>query len=155
MSGGYEYGVWLVPLKNESIKSLHQPHITVMCNMRLYDACHLYYDISKNLGSNYDISLNGECVKFKSSYEDNDPLDACGYWCKYKDWSIFEEYTKNYKGSSSKNPHLSFHYAKDAKDLKYENVENTTLKCKLCVADITHGDPEQWFVLHHSGCQLP
>lgn len=66
---------------------------------------------------------------------------------------LFDKYTKNYKGSPSINPHLSFHYAKDVKDLEYKNIENTTMKCKLCIADITHGYPEQWFVLHHSGFQ--
>ena len=145
---GYGFGIWIVP--NQQIfhpETRHIPHITIMCNvLDKNELKEIYDDIENKLGNTFVVNLDGKCVEFDSHY-DNDPLVATGYNCSCDKWELLKEICKKYNGSFSNDPHLSYYYSENSKDLKFKKTLSREIICKLKMADINSNDCINWRIL--------
>jgi hypothetical protein len=155
---GYGWGVWLIP-EDELLSNMlnHQPHITITCNMEKEIAYEYYNTIKSLYGVEHQILFDSHCDIFKHNKYTNDELyNYCsGYMCSSVIWDKFENiynsklnsYVGNY-GNFSKNPHLTYSYAKRIQDVIYSNNGKIReLKCKLVIADIRDPEPSKWHVI--------
>jgi len=158
---GYGWGVWLVPEGDELLNNTlsHQPHITITCNMGKENAYEFYESLKSLYGETFCLLLDSHCALFiGEGYSDYDPYNCCsGYLCSSMTWNKFEKIFNLYretnpelkhKGNFSKNPHLTYSYAKKVQDVAYANSGKTReIICKLVVADIRASDPNDWRVV--------
>ena len=155
---GYGWGVWLIPENDELLNNTlnHQPHITITCNMEKEYAYEFFETLKLVYGEKFRLLFDSHCTMFiGGGYNDNDPYNFCsGYLCSSTIWDKFKKMFDKYKesnpelknkGNFSKNPHLTYSYAKKTQDIKYTNCGNTReIVCKLVVADIRASEPSEW-----------
>lgn len=157
---GYGWGVWLIPESDELLNKTmnHQPHITITCNMEKEHAYEFYESLKSLYGEKFSLLLDSHCTMFIGGYSDNDPYNCCSaYLCSSKIWDKFEKMFNLYKetnlelkntGDFSKNPHLTYSYAKKVQNVTYANSgKSRELVCKLVVADIRAPEPSGWCVV--------
>lgn len=142
---GYGYGVWLVP-NSDILKSKirHIPHVTIMCNMEKKEAMKLH-KLLIIYKKNIQLEIDGKCNLLSNDY-DNDPLYGSGFNVKYNEFNQFKTAAKKFTGDFSFSPHLTFDYSKKKNDVKIQDITSMLVDSEICVADITHDDPNKWFI---------
>ena len=155
---GYGYGVWLV-IKDPTVQEIvdqnntkpHIAHITVMCNMSDTDA----FKLSQELKENYSITILNRHVNLNGNdekYSDNDnDLQASGYYCIVDRWRDIIEIAKYYKGSIPLRPHLSVAYRKDEKQLPKNIISKmVTTDGYVGAININSDEPNEWYYINQT-----
>ena len=150
---GYGYGIWFA-IKNMS-HICHIPHITLMCNMTLNEACKLYNILRYTKYNKCVAKRIGSVVQFPSSYANDDKgLIAHGYYVSIDEWDeLSSKVNDNFIGSISHKPHITTLYRERDSPQPQTPKDNTTdnkefsFECNIVLADIRSRNPTEWKIL--------